>query len=242
MPIVTFKNKEFPSEATLPGGLTIDAVNFSQLTGEASSIDRHAFIFWHLADSSTTRIEKNNTFVQSLQTTPFAATAWYIATGPGRECKSITVYGFSERLNAVLKPDSPIESVSPGAAWSGGSSNVVSVESSNVQITVKASIDSDIFDTWLIFGDASVSGRTITVEKQKCPLVIALYKHSTFPHGPSVGDVFGALDNIMGKLKWRFDPAPWDLGRLRELIEEAVVRERPAETKKKAIQKKTRKK
>ena len=102
------------------------------------------------------------------------ATAWYGTDGPGE----IRTVAFSDAENKLL-PQTPIASVVPASAWSGGNSENVS-NSTSVTITAKDSIAGDsgeTFDGWLQFENGVVSGATLTVPAGKSCYAIASYRN-----------------------------------------------------------------
>lgn len=102
------------------------------------------------------------------------ATAWYATDGPGE----ILTSAFSDGENKLL-PQTPIASVAPPSAWSGGNSENVS-NSTQVTITAKQSISGDpgeTFEGWLQFGDGVVSGATLTVPAGKSCYAVASYRN-----------------------------------------------------------------
>jgi hypothetical protein len=102
------------------------------------------------------------------------ATAWYGKGGPGK----IRTVAFSDAENKLLL-QTPIASVVPASAWSGGNSEDVS-NSTSVTITAKDSIAEDsgeIFDGWLPFENGVVSGDTLTVPGGKPCFAVASYRN-----------------------------------------------------------------
>ncbi len=106
------------------------------------------------------------------------ATAWYGTDGPGE----IRTVAFSDAENKLL-PQTPIASVVPATAWSGGNSEEVS-NSTSVTITAKDSIAGDsgeTFDGWLQFEEGVISGATLTVPAGKSCYAIASYRNQKLP-------------------------------------------------------------
>ncbi len=106
------------------------------------------------------------------------ATAWYGRKGPGE----IVTQSFSDGENKLLQ-QTPIASVVPASAWSGGNSENVS-NATSVTITAKDSIAEDsaeTFDGWLQFENGVVSGATLTVPAGESCYAIAFYRNQKLP-------------------------------------------------------------
>ncbi len=150
------------------------------------------------------------------------ATAWYGKGSPGQ----IVISAFSDGENKLL-PQTPIASVVPATAWSGGNSENVS-NANSVTITAKDSTAEDsgeTFDGWLQFENGVVSGATLTIPAGESCYVIASYRNhqvkipTTNRRGPLpyvtivVGGIpeDGSGHGHAGNVGIRFppDPEPW---------------------------------
>jgi hypothetical protein len=157
------------------------------------------------------------------------ATAWYGRKGPGE----IVTQSFSDAENKLL-PQTPIASVVPATAWSGGNSENVS-NSTSVTITAKDSIAGDsgeTFDGWVQFEDGVVSGASLTVPAGGTCYAIASYRNrkvqKPYPSKSGLGkpdttglayvtllvgiagDGGGLEQDANGRIKrLRPDPEPW---------------------------------
>ena len=137
--------------------------------GAPSEIGSDVFLFWNPPGGPLTKANPAHATLAPGS----SMTAWYGSTGPGK----ILALAFSDGENKLLA-QTPIDSVDPASAWSGGNSNEVSNQT-NVTITAKTSIAGDseeIFDGWFQFGDGGVSGSTLTVPAGMTSFAIASYR------------------------------------------------------------------
>jgi hypothetical protein len=166
------------------------------------------------------------------------ATAWYGRKGPGE----IVTQAFSDGENRLL-PQTPIASVVPASAWSGGNSEDVS-NSTSLTITAKDSIAGDsgeTFDGWLQFEDGVISGATLAVPAGESCYAIASYRNHKLPipttnrRGPLAyvtilagieGGGGGWIQTPEGRIYiLRPDPEPWGNRADRDLLVGLAVHE-----------------
>jgi hypothetical protein len=102
------------------------------------------------------------------------ATAWYGLKGGS----GIHTSAFSDGEDTTLT-QTPIASVDPASAWTGGNSETVSNQG-KVTITAKESIGDDsaeTFDGWLLFGDGVASGASLNVPAGGTCYAVASYRN-----------------------------------------------------------------
>ena len=143
-----------PTDVVHPGNLVLGAP--SELPGPANSQSHYVFLFWSVPGHSITKTNPLDVHGRGGS----EVTAWYGLVGG----HGIRTLAFSDGKNKVLA-ETPIASVDPVTAWTGGNSKEVS-DQTQVVITAKGSISGDtgeVFDGWLQFGSGIVSGPTLSV-------------------------------------------------------------------------------
>jgi len=183
---------------------------------DPSQFQQFVFLFWNVNGAVHTT---NSTTVSNVGSDSLTATSWYLLTGGGGGggTPQVSAHAFSITQDQALT-GSPIQSVSPSNAWSGGSSKTVDTTGASVQISAKSSISGEDFDSWMLFGAGSASGPELDVPQNGGGIAIASYKAATGsivdPH-IEVKEVLDIFDRLRGKLgDWVTDPAPIDLMRL----------------------------
>ncbi len=226
MPNVALSYKQFPFGPTLGGGMSFMGVTGTNIDAEAPNIEDMGFLFWNLTYGNAREVIQNRSFSHQLTADSLIATGWYIATGGGGTCTAIRPYAFSTTSNSFYEV-SPIEGVSPNNAWAGSGDTTVTVENSNVVITVQDRIGNEVFDSWLIFGNATPDGLTVSVPAGKCPLIIAVYKQEPFigivgTEGIKIEwkEFIKLIDWMRGEIEFDpiTDPAPFDYRRFMEAM------------------------
>lgn len=228
MPNLTVRTRRFSSGMDIVSSSLLSLVDHSSLTLSApgtiiipdpmnpGSTLAFAFLFWNVKGSVSGTPSVSVADVGSAAVT---ASSWYLQTGGGGGGGSPTVStaAFSITQDLVL-PDSPIQSVTPGAAWAGGAATGVATSAAAVQITAKSAIGSENFQDWVIFGAGSPAGLVLSVPQNGSAIALATYKvpeRGGFRQPDFEIELVDIFDRIRGRLKdWVSDPSPIDLARL----------------------------
>jgi hypothetical protein len=157
-----------PPDVVQSGNLVLGAP--PALPDPANPQNHYVFLFWSVPGHSITKTNPLDVHAHRGS----EVTAWYGLTGG----HGIRTLAFSDGKNKVLA-ETPIASVDPAAAWTGGNSKEVSNQT-EVAITAKGSIVGDTgeaFDGWLQFENGIVSGPTLTVPAGGDCFALASYRH-----------------------------------------------------------------
>lgn len=226
MPTLFRSNRLFPSHAqigsfneTLPIAagtdvpLTADQYLVVPDPMHPTQFLQYSFLFWNAIGSLGSGLSVDMT----MPSTDATATAWYVQTGgPGGGGAGVSTFAFSNELDQVLG-ETPISSVNPGSAWTGGNATGVSTTKA-VQITAKNTVGGTpsgaSFDQWFQFGSGTPSGPVLSVPANGSSLAIASYR---IPQPLVVNwhlkDLVAALDQVIRRID-PSDPAPTDMARL----------------------------
>jgi hypothetical protein len=227
MPTLVRSNRLFPNHAqigsfseTIPvvAGTTV-SFTADQLLVVADPMNpgqflQYSFLFWNAIGNLGSGLSTTMTIPAG----DSVATAWYLQVGgPGGGGFGVATYAFSNELDLVL-PVTPIQSVTPAAAWAGG--NATNVATSNaVQITAKNTVagtpPGGSFAQWFQFGNGVPAGNVLSVPAKGSSLAIASYEVPDKPdlRYPGILELVNALENVIRRID-PSDPAPIDLARL----------------------------
>lgn len=186
----------------------------------------YAFLFWNIAGSVSTGLTKTYT----VPATDYVATAWYVQVGGGGGGGTgLTVWAFSSKLDLV-PTDTPIQSVTPSAAWAGGNTTFVSttVGKNPVVVTARntvAGAPGESFANWFPLGVGSPAGNQLTVPNGAASWALAVYavQQGPKPKIPQI-ELMDELQSILGRILENVgDPAPIDLARITHELTKSVV-------------------
>ncbi len=172
-------NENIPSTAGLPvNNLSTDLDFFLPNPADPAHPLHYRFLFWNVCGTISNDAHHGSGTVPSSDT---VATAWYVPVGPGDGGAAIVTYAFWVEHDAVVS-DTPILSVNPAAAWSGGNNTVVSSTAGTGPraITARdtvASITNANFDHWFPLGAGNATDAVLTVLQGGSTWALALYQH-----------------------------------------------------------------
>ena len=205
---MTISSDEFPSGASLPGGLsgTLAVTGGSsvaltapeylyQLSNPPGTLGTvYEFMFWDV--NSTLVNTASADFTAPAGGSSFTASAWYLPVcvvssscssgGP----TSVTTWAFSLTDDKVL-PGTPISSVSPSSAWVPPSTSVSTANAVKIAALPFLGAHTKFFGTpfrsWFVFGGggSTVSGNSVQVPAGESPDAIAFYSQYSF-HIPPI--------------------------------------------------------
>ncbi|MFQ5740489.1 MAG: hypothetical protein ACE5JX_15895 [Acidobacteriota bacterium] len=228
MPLYTLHTRQFPNNQTLIADSTFPLSSGASI-GETAPPNfdlpdpanpsgppaHYVFLFWSLGSS----IQSVPTYNRTVPDTPFSHTRWYVRTGGGNGSgvPHLTTYALSLGQDSVLS-DTPIDSVTPSAAWAGG--QTVDTASSAVTVDAKNSIGGESFHGWTLFGPGSASGDDLNIPKDAFTQAIAAYRvGEKVVGGREIPEIRALLDGVLMKLiDLVSDPSPIDLVRLKEKL------------------------
>jgi len=192
MPNIHRTNRQFPGGAQI-GAIdeNIPSTAGSPVTNLSTDLDfylpnpadpahplHYRFLFWNICGTISNDPHHGNGTVPSSDT---VATAWYVPVGNGDGGAAIVTYAFWLEHDSVVT-DTPIQSVTPAAAWAGGNNTVVSSTAGSGPrvITARdtvASITNANFDHWFPLGAGNATDAVLTVAQGGSTWALALYQH-----------------------------------------------------------------
>jgi len=136
------------------------------------------FLFWNVCGTISNDPHHGNGTVPPGDT---VATAWYVPVHDGDGGAGIVTYAFWVEHDSVVS-DTPIQSVTPAAAWAGGNNTVVSSTAGSGQrrITARdtvASITNANCEHWFLLGAGNAPDKVLTVDQGGSTWALALYQH-----------------------------------------------------------------
>jgi len=240
-------DENIPSTAGSPvSNLSTDPDFFLPNTADPAHPLHYRFLFWNVCGTISSDVHHGNGTVPSSDT---VATAWYVPVGNGDGVAFIVTYAFWVEHDSVVS-DTPIQSVNPAAAWTGGNNTVVSstVGSGPRVITARdtvPSITNANFDSWFLLGGGTASTSVLIVDQGGSTSALALYKHHDGGRIPNPADrdkttkpgsITMADPSLIDRSKLEIlpghiliaDPSPIDRSRLVDILTQTQSQTHPA--------------